>query len=452
MGKLSGAFSGDALKARFVRSSSWRVINFGATQFLRLASNLLLTRLLFPEAFGQMALVTVFLTGLSMFSDTGIITAIQQNERGDEPEFLDTAWAIQILRGIVLWGVTWPLGMAIAAFYNEPLLASLLPIAGLTLLIDGFKPTRFYTAQRHLQVGRLTAVQIAGAVTAIIITATLAWWLRSVWALVWGMAFNRLLVLGMFYVFLEGRRDRFAIEKRAASDMLHFGKWIFVSTICGFLNNQGDRLILGKYLSLDLLGIYNVGFFLASMPMLLGNAVFNQVLVPYLREKHPSASPQNFRAFRRVRLFTSGGLLGLVILLALIGPALVTLLYDSRYHSAGSVLIFICFASIPLLVAQGYGRVSLAAGDSRGYAWAMIVGAVLNTGLFLVGADYGGLPTALLGLGIGRILHYPVMARLAHRHGAWDPLLDVGLTGLGVLGALIALAVHPQALSELQGF
>ena len=61
--------------------------------------------LLFPEAFGIMALVSVVLVGLAMFSDVGIGPAISQHKRGDDAAFLDTAWTINVVRGAALWGV-----------------------------------------------------------------------------------------------------------------------------------------------------------------------------------------------------------------------------------------------------------------------------------------------------------------------------------------------------------
>lgn len=73
-----------------------------AQQLIRLGSNLILTRLLFPEAFGLMALVQTFMTGLAMFSDIGIGPSIIQNRRGEDPDFLNTAWTIQIGRGVML--------------------------------------------------------------------------------------------------------------------------------------------------------------------------------------------------------------------------------------------------------------------------------------------------------------------------------------------------------------
>ncbi|MEM9581457.1 MAG: oligosaccharide flippase family protein, partial [Pseudomonadota bacterium] len=141
-------FQGSNLKARALRSSAVTVGGFGASQMIRLASNLILTRILFPEAFGMMALVMVFLQGLAMFSDVGVGPAIMQSKRGDDPSFLNTAWTIQVVRGFVLWIVAALLAWPIAVIYGEPQLLHLLPVAALTLVIAGFTPTRRETANR----------------------------------------------------------------------------------------------------------------------------------------------------------------------------------------------------------------------------------------------------------------------------------------------------------------
>src|SRR3989442_984776 len=103
------------LRARAMRGMVWAFSSYGVNQFLRLASNLVLSRLLAPKAFGLMALVAVFLSGLQMFSDVGIRPSIIQNRRGDEPDFLNTAWTIQVIRGTALWLlsclIAWPAAM-----------------------------------------------------------------------------------------------------------------------------------------------------------------------------------------------------------------------------------------------------------------------------------------------------------------------------------------------------
>ncbi|MEY8838750.1 oligosaccharide flippase family protein, partial [Cribrihabitans sp. XS_ASV171] len=106
MNRILTAFQGSSLMSRVLRSASWVIVGYGLSQALRLASNLILTRILFPEAFGMMTLVGLVVVGMQLFSDIGIGTSIVQNRRGDEPDFLDTAWTLQVLRGFLLFGLT----------------------------------------------------------------------------------------------------------------------------------------------------------------------------------------------------------------------------------------------------------------------------------------------------------------------------------------------------------
>jgi len=83
------------------------VVSLGSyvlTQVLRLGSNLILTRLLFQEVFGLTALIQVVLVGLHLFSDVGIGPSIVQNEKGAKPEFLDTAFTVQLAKAPIQLG------------------------------------------------------------------------------------------------------------------------------------------------------------------------------------------------------------------------------------------------------------------------------------------------------------------------------------------------------------
>ena len=141
---------GDGLKARSIRGTGFVGLSFVAQNALRLGGNLVLTRILFPEAFGLMALVQIVITGLTMFSDMGIRVSIIKDARGEDPVYLDTAWTLQILRGALLWAITWALALPVAAFYEEPVLAQMLPVAGLTALIQGFNSTKMATQNRAM--------------------------------------------------------------------------------------------------------------------------------------------------------------------------------------------------------------------------------------------------------------------------------------------------------------
>ena len=113
------------------------------------------------------------------------------------PTFLDTAWTINVIRGVLLWGLTCALAWPLAMLWQAPDLVLLLPVAGVTLLIAGFNPTRIDTANRHLMLGRLTALDLVAQVIGIAAMVVLAFALQSVWALVIGAIIGSAAKLGL---------------------------------------------------------------------------------------------------------------------------------------------------------------------------------------------------------------------------------------------------------------
>lgn len=449
MAPLLSRLRGDGLVARVMRSSAFTALGYGASQAMRLASNLVLTRLLFPEAFGMMALVSVFIVGLTMFSDVGVGPSILQHRRGDDRDFLNTAWTVQVIRGGILWIMTMALALPVAHFYDQPQLALLLPVAGISLLIHGFEPTRIETAARHLQLGRVTALDLTAQAIGIVAMVIMALVLQSVWALVVGWIISAIARLVLMSRYLPGEGNRLRWEPEAARDLIHFGVWLFLSTACGFLVAQGDKAILGKYLTLEHLGLYNIGFFLASFPLLLGQTVTGRILIPLYRERPPGASAGNFRAIRRMRFGMTACIMALVAVMAFLGEGIVALMYDDRYAAAGAILVLIAVIQIPQVIGMTYDQSALAAGDSRNYFYFTLARATFLTLGMIIGAESMGLVGALVGQGLAAIASYPVLIWLARRHCAWDGLHDVFFAVVGVGLAVLALAVDQTALRAL---
>ena len=444
--RLQSLFSGGNLTARIIRAAFFSIGSFGLSQGIRLVSNLLLTRILFPEAFGLMGLVNVLLIGLAMFSDVGIGPAIARSPRGDERDFLDTAWTLQILRGLLLFFMGCALAWPLSALYGEPLLVGMLSLASAQLLIAGFLPTRRETANRHLRLGRLLFLDLASQAISLVVMVLLALWLESVWALVLGSLVGVALQVALSAFYLPGSPNRLRLEGPAVRELLHFGKWIFLSTVFGFLVTQGDKLILGKFLPLDAFGIYGIGFFLGSFPSMLGGVAIIRLLIPIYRERPPGESRDNFLKLRRMRVMVTGGLIALAALAAMVGVWLVDVLYDERYHSAGAVAVLVACLQIPSIIGLTYDHAALAAGDSRRFFFATFVRATLTIiGLF-VGVQLFGLTGALIGQWLALILSYPALVWLVARLGAWDPLHDLGFA---LLGALVTVAALWNSWTEI---
>ena len=440
---------GNSVKARSIRGAMLTVASFGGGNILRLASNLILTRLLLPDAFGLMALVQVFITGLNMFSDTGIRTAIIQNKRGDDPAFLNTAWTVQIGRGVLLWLLCCAIATPAATLYDEPLLAVILPFAGLNPLISGFMSTNVATANRHLYLGRLTAIELGTQAVGIAIMVALAYQLQSVWALVIGGIATTALRVGVQHLALPGIRNRLFWDRSAFDALFSYGKFIFLSTAVTFAISQGDKAILGAYVSLAELGIYNIGYFLGAVPLLLCGTLTNKVVFPLYRLKPITESRSNRnQIFRARRIVIGGALLGCA-LLAAFGIWLVDLMYTPTYALAGPVVVLLSFALVPQISQASYGGLLLAAGDSQNFFLLNLCTAVLQTGLLFAGVIWYGMFGVLLAPALANLMTYPLRASLAHRYGGWDGWGDLALYGFGFLCTGAACWWHWEEIVKL---
>ena len=93
------------LRSRMLKAAGWLVGGNISSQLLRLGSNLILTRLLVPQAYGLIAAVNTLYFALVMFSDLGVWQSVVKSDRGDDPRFLGTAWSVQLARGVLLCAV-----------------------------------------------------------------------------------------------------------------------------------------------------------------------------------------------------------------------------------------------------------------------------------------------------------------------------------------------------------
>lgn len=442
------SLKGDGLRARSMRSSLLTGLGFGGSNLLRLGGNLILTRLLFPEAFGIMALIQVVMAGLNMFSDLGIHASIVQNKRGDDQKFLDTAWVMQIARGVILWLVTCAMAAPVAAFYETPILAQLLPVAGLVAIFQGFNSTKLALANRNLMLGRVTAITLSTAAVGLVVLITLAYIWGSVWALVIGSLVAPLLKTILSHIAIPGPMNRFRFERRAADSLVRFGTYIFLSTCAGFMISQADRAILGKYVSLTELALYNIAFMFASIPVLMMHQLNNTVLFPLYSRKPPKESRENYRNIAKARLVMTAAIVAMLAVLAVGGNWLVVLLYDPRYEAAGALVVLIACVSSFQIVTANYGSMMLAAGDSKKFAILQIASASLRTLILLLAIANYGIIGAIATMAISPILFYPVVVWLIRPYGGWIPSQDILFYSIACVVTTLGLWVNADAVTQ----
>lgn len=385
---------GFSLRKIALRGSAMELGGYAVGQALRLAGNLVLSRLLFPEAFGLTALVSVFLVGLELLSDVGLEPCVVQNERGDERRFLDTVWTIQVARGALLSLLALALAWPAARLYGEPQLVALIAVSGLTTLIAGFESTSLLSLRRHVRLGPLMALEIVAR--AVSLAGMVVWALvhPSVWALVAGGLIDALLRLAGSHWLHEGPRDRFGWDPLAARSVLHFSKWIFASSAVFFFARQGDRLLLGRLIGMAVLGVYSIALFLSEAVGTLVSRITHGVLFPIFSRVARESEERLRAVYYATRLRTDLLALPAVGALAMLGGEVVDLLYDDRYRDAGWILQALCLRVALSCVAGPCETCLFALGHTR-YGF---YGNVATTLWIWIGVPLGWLLAGLPGL------------------------------------------------------
>ncbi len=397
-----------------MKGSFWTLGGYGMSQIIRLASSLVLARLLFPEAFGLMALVNVFMQGLEMLSDIGLGPGIIRHKRGTDPKFLRTAWTIQVIRGVILWLIACALAWPAAAFFGrtDPLAAGLihvLPVAGLMALLGGFSSTALYILNRKMEMRKLATLTLIPQIVTLIVSIAWAILDRSVWAIVAGGLAGSLARLIMSHAYNQGPRDGFGWDREAARELQSFGRWIFLSTTVSFLASNLDRVVLGRLLTLGELGLYSIGMTFARVATQVATRLTNTVVYPLLAKyQDDPVRMLTFATRARAAVLWAGG--AICSGFAVFAPTFFEVLYDERYAAAGRISQWLALYIWTWILNATIDRIPLALGRSRALFTANLAGA-FGMVLAWTGYQFAALPGFICGMALSNLAAHVFLQR-----------------------------------------
>jgi O-antigen/teichoic acid export membrane protein len=409
----------NGLKSKVLKAGSWVLVGHFMSQLIRLGGNLILTRILVPDMFGLMAIVTVFLTGVTMFSDLGITQNIIQSKKSTDKSYLNTAWSIQVLRGgviflfmlliswFVYYGGTTGL-FAAQSVYADPVLPFLLAVMSISGLIAGFNSLNIAVHNRELQLKNIVVIELISQGLGLICMIGLAWYFQNVWSLVFGTIVSALIKMCLSHHGMFGARAKFMWDKTAASEIFHFGKWIFGSSIFTFFAGQGDRILLGGLLTPAELGIYTIAYFLAMAFKEVVRKVMSSVLYPALSEVARTRPTELKAIYYQIRKKLDVAVMVVVGLMASSGHYIIYFLYDERYTEAGWMLEVLSL-SILFLGTTMAGVVLMALGNTKSI---MVMTAASTLFLFVsvpIAFHYWLLEGAVIAIALNALVEIPII-------------------------------------------
>ncbi len=415
-----------SLLGRVVRGGAWTGAGSVLTVLLPMLRNLILIKgFLDPDDFGLWMIIWVVVSAANVFSATSMGTAIIQKPEGTRNEYLQTAWLIEALRGLVLAVLTFAAATLVGGYYRRPELVGPFRCMAVVFLLSGLASPRVLLLTKQMKFKRLVMLEqisMAASVTVAIVLGVL--W-RDVWALVVAELVRVTVLVALGYV-VAPFKPGFTISVRAAKDLWAYGKHIYASNICLFLLLQGDCLVVGRMLSAQgaRLGNYWQGRQMAQLPAMMVAGLVSRVSFPAYAKMQDNRE-RTANAYLRVMMFTACYAWPAVLGLACLAPVLPQYA-GPKWDSLVLPMQILCVATLVKTLNSTAGALFMGIGRpellTRLAAVNLLLLAVL---LFPLVAAYG-IVGAAWAVSISQVLIWPIVFWLVRRtlQMRWSRLLS----------------------------
>lgn len=238
-----------------------------------LVSVFILARLLSPADFGVVGLAMTAVAIVEVFSYLGLRQALLRLP-GEDREYYDTAWTIQLIVFGLLAIVLVALAGPAATFYDEPRVEPVVIALAARFVMLGFTNIGVVEFDRNLDFGRDLKMRAVARILSFVVTVGLALALHSYWALVIGLIVQSLVLTAMSYT-MQPYRPRLSLARR--TELLGVSLWIFVGVVAQSIHSQVDRIVIGRTVGTGVVGAYAVSKDLANILTLEIATALNRV-------------------------------------------------------------------------------------------------------------------------------------------------------------------------------
>jgi len=263
---------------KILKGSSWVFMGKILSQAADLIKVVILARILTPRDFGLFGLVMIAIATLDVLTQTGFNAALI-HKKSKIDKYANTVWSISIMRSISISILLFFLANEISVFFNEPDSKLLLQVICISIVFQGFLNPFVVNFQKELDFKKQFIYDTLSVLISLVVAVVLAIVLRSVWALIFANIAQWSIRLALSFL-LTKKRLKFEINFKYTKELFHYGKWVVIQTIFIFIWQQSDKIFIGKILSVEDLGVYQIAYRIALLPVIQISLVSNFILFP----------------------------------------------------------------------------------------------------------------------------------------------------------------------------
>jgi polysaccharide transporter, PST family len=419
------------LHRRSLHGGAISMIGQGGNLAVQVVSTIVLARILLPEDFGLVAMISAVTGYASICVDLGTRDAVAQRGRVNEGEVSSLFW-ITFAVGLALTAITVLSAPLVARFYAEPRLEHIAMAMSLTLVLPALSCQQSALMRRALMFRKLAAIDFGGNLLGSVLAIVLAYRGYGYWALVWKPVLTALLTaLGVWIICgWWPKRPRFTAGVR---ELLGFGLNVTGFTIADFVTRSADRVALGYTTGAEELGYYQTAFTVYANALQVCAPLHNVATATLSKLRSDAAALKRAwsTAISSLTYFAAPAF----AILAVIAQDLVVLMLGSKWRTAGAILTILALRGPAHVVERTAGWLHVTAGRPERWRRWGILNCIATLVALFCGLPFGAFGVAAAYTTLTYVLFVPAIVY------AGKPL------GIGV--GDISRAVGPQILTAL---
>lgn len=349
---------------------------------ISIVSTIILAKILTPDDFGLVAIAMSVYGFIELFGAFGFPTVLIQKTDPSEDDY-STAWTINFIFHLLTATFLVTCASQLASYFSDPRLIEIFYIIALMSIVSGCKNIAVINLQKHLDFKRELYYQIIPKILSFIITIYLCITTRNYYALIFGSLSHQVIGLVMGYILIP-RKPYFTLA--SYNSIFNFSKWLMLSNLIFYINNQLSNLIIGKHLDSSSVGKFAISNEIATLPMTEITASINKASFP-VYSKLKSESDLLKSAFLKTQNMISTVAMPVCIGIFIVAEHIVNILLNESWAGVADIMRALSVSSAIALLATNYGYLFTAQGKPHVSTALGAVRAVSLVGLIFLTID-----------------------------------------------------------------
>ena len=403
----------DDLKQKAASGVAWTSIQKFAGMGVSFIAGIILARLLTPEDYGCIGMLSIFMVLAGAFVDGGFGSALIQKKRPTQEDY-STIFFFNLGMSLLMYVILFVCAPAIARFYKMPILSSVLRVQGLVLIINAFSLIQSNQLRKQFKFKKIAIVTLITSIVSFSVTIIMAYKGFGVWSLV-VMNLLTVFIPTVAYWVTNKWFPLWVFSKTSFKELFGFGFYMFLTAIITRICNNIQGLLIGRFYTPATMGYYSKAKHTEEMASTSLSNVIDQVAYPLYAEYQNDKS-MLINVIKKLTLSIAYITFPMMLLLILLAKPIFVLLYSERWLDSVPYFQILCVAGVAICL-QGVNYQAIAAiGKSKAmFSWTLVKRAI-GLALIVGGLAAFGIKGLLVGMVMQSWLIYLINAYQVHKY------------------------------------